>query len=225
MSSAGTRSTAALGEDGTVRARPLSPTRLVTELAEAIAARAGSPWLRVVVDGAPPARPGELADALIDELRLRSRPVQRVSAADYLRPASLRLERGREDPMAFYDDWLDLGGLTREVLDPAGPGGSGRVLPALWDAAADRARRGERVTLPPAAVVLLDGALLLGRGLGLDVTVHLAMSQPALGRRIDPSLRWTLPAYRHYAAEVEPTTVADHVVFLEHPQRPALREA
>ena len=64
-----------------------------------------------------------------------------VDAADYLRPASVRLEFGRTDPDEFLDGWLDVGGLRREVLDPAGPDGSGRVLPRLWDAAADRAYR------------------------------------------------------------------------------------
>jgi len=208
---------------GRVRVRPVTPSRLVSELAEAIAARGGAPWLRAAVDGAPPTRPGELADALVDELRLRARPVLRVSAADHLRPASLRLERGRPDAPAFYDGWLDAGALAREVLDPAGPGGSGQVLPALWDVAADRARRCERVRLPPGGVVLVDGELLLGRGLALDVTVHLALSEAALHRRIDPSLRWTLPAYARYAAEVDPVGIADHVVRLDDPRRPALQ--
>ena len=69
-------------------------------------------------------RPGPLADALVDPLRVRGHPVVRVRAADQLRPASLRLERGRTDPDSFYDDWLDADGLRREVLDPLGPGGA-----------------------------------------------------------------------------------------------------
>lgn len=42
----------------------------------------------------------------------------RISADDFLRPASLRFERGKQDPDARYTDWLDLGALRREVLDP-----------------------------------------------------------------------------------------------------------
>ena len=88
-----------------------------------------------------------------------------VDAADYLRPASLRLELGRTDPDMFLDGWLDVGGLRREVLEPADRGGSGRVLPRLWDADADRAHRDGYVDLPADGVVVLAGALLLGRGL------------------------------------------------------------
>ena len=48
------------------------------------------------------------------------------------------------------------------------PDGSGRVLPRLWDAAADRAHRDGYVELPADGVVVLAGGLLLGRGLPLD---------------------------------------------------------
>ena len=105
-----------------------------------------------------------------------------VDAADYLRPASLRLELGRTDPDMFLDGWLDVGGLRREVLEPAAPDGSGRVLPRLWDARTDRAHRDAYVALPADGVVVLAGALLLGRGLPVDLAVHLRMSRDALAR-------------------------------------------
>ncbi|HEY9522178.1 MAG TPA: uridine kinase, partial [Thermopolyspora sp.] len=146
--------------------------------------------MRVALDGAPAATPERLAEELSDALRLHGRHVLRVSAGDFLRPASLRLEFGRTDPDAFYDDWLDEGGLRREVLDPLAPGGSGRVLPALWQAATDRAFRLPYVTLLPGGVVLTDGTLLLGRGLPFDLTVHLWMSAPALARRTPEAERW-----------------------------------
>lgn len=209
-------------EDGEVRVRPISPELLVDELADRIAASQGSPWTRVAVDGAPATRPGELADALAAPLRLRGRAVVRVSAGDFLRPASLRFEHGRTDPDAFYTDWLDTGALVREVLAPLGPGGSGRVLPALWDPVADRATRAGYVTVPPGGVLLLDGALLLGRGLPLDRTVHLWLSGDALGRRTPPEHRWTLPAYARYEEEVAPTARADVVVRVNDPRHPAL---
>ncbi|HEY0807383.1 MAG TPA: uridine kinase, partial [Pseudonocardiaceae bacterium] len=154
---------------------------------------------------------------------LRGRPVQRVRAADFLRPASLRFEHGRTDPDALWSDWLDVGGLTREVLDPLGPGGSGRVLPALWDAAADRASRADYVELPPGGVLLVDGSLLLGRGLAFDLTIHLAMSAAALKRHTDAEQQWTLPAYQRYAERIAPDQQADVVVLVDHPERPAIR--
>jgi hypothetical protein len=205
-----------------MRVRPVSPEGLADEVADRIADRPGRPWLRVAIDGAPPAEPGTLADALVDRLRVRGRDVLRVSGGDFLRPASLRFEHGRTDPDAFYSDWLDVGALAREVLDPLGPHGTGRALPALWDAAADRAARAGYVALRPGGVAVLDGTLLLGRELPLDLTVYLWLSPAALARRLAPELQWTLPAYERYAAEVDPARTADIVARLDDPRHPAL---
>ncbi|MGS2617425.1 uridine kinase [Micromonospora sp. LZ34] len=207
-----------------MRVRPISPERLVTELADRIAAGDPPGRLRVAVDGAPAAGPDELAAALVDPLRALGRPVLHVRAADFLRPASVRLEHGRTNPDAYYEGWVDEAGLRREVLDPAGPGGSGRVLPSLWDARTDRASRAGYVELPPGGVVLVSGALLLGGGLPFDLTVHLELSPAALSRRTDPARRWALPAFARYAEEVAPATFADVVVRVDDPRRPALVE-
>jgi hypothetical protein len=205
-----------------MRIRPIAPPLLVEEIADRIATADPASWVRVAIDGAPPARPGDLADALAGPLRLRGREVVRVSAGDFLRPASLRLEHGRTDPDVFYDEWLDSAGLVREVLGPLRPGGSGRVLPALWDSAADRAVRAAYVMLPPGGVVLVDGALLLGRGLPFDLSVHLRLSPGALARKVTGDDRWTLPAYARYEQEAQPGRAADLVVRFDHPERPAL---
>jgi hypothetical protein len=204
--------------------RPVSPELLVEQLAELIAARADATdgWLRVVFDGADAANPGRLADALVDPLRIRGHPVVRVRAADQLRPASLRLERGRTDPDSFYDDWLDTDGLSREVLDPLEPGGSGLVRPARWDAVADRADRSPARPMPEGAVLVVSGPLLLGRWLAFDLTVHMELSPAALRRRTPAELAWTLPAYDRYADEVDPASLADVVVRLDDPRHPAV---
>jgi hypothetical protein len=207
-----------------VRVRPVSPPLLVAELADRIAGTPGDRWLRVAVDGPPPAQPDELADALVPALRERGRPVLHVTAGSFLRPASVRLERGRTDPDVFYEDWLDVGGLTREVLAPLDPDGTGRVLPSLWDPVTDRATRIGYVTLPRGGVLLLSGGLLLGAGLPLDLVVHLDLTPAALDRRTEPAQRWTLPAYRRYTDEVMPTLVADVVVRVDDPAHPAVVE-
>jgi hypothetical protein len=204
-----------------VQITPVTPARLVDEVVELVDARPGR--VRLALDGPPPTRPLALAEQVADELRTRGRMAVVVSAGDFLRPASVRLEFGREDPDEFLDGWLDAGGLRREVLDPAGPAGSGRVLPRLWDAVADRAHRDGYVELPADGVVLLAGALLLGRGLPLDLAVHLRMTNAALSRTLPDHEHWTLPAYARYAEERTPETEADLVVLADHPTRPALR--
>ncbi|MFI6920422.1 uridine kinase [Nonomuraea spiralis] len=205
-----------------MRARPISRETLVEELAERVAARPSDAWVRVSVDGAPPAEPGVLADELVAPLRLRGRPVLRVSAGDFLRPASLRLEHGRTDPDVFYEDWLDVKGLLREVLEPLEPGGSGRVLPALWDSGIDRAYRLPYEELAPGGVVLVDGTLLLGRGLPFEVSVHVWLSAGALARRTPEDERWRLPAYERYEREARPQRTADVVVRADHADRLAV---
>ncbi|MDF5759137.1 uridine kinase [Spongiactinospora sp. TRM90649] len=207
-----------------MRVRPITPTGLVNELADRIAgARPGS-WARVALDGAPPARPGDLGDALVAPLRLRGRDVVRVSASAFLRQASLRLEYGRTDPDSFHDDWFDFGALEREVLGPLAPGGSGQVLTVLRDVRSDRAARLPYVPVPPGAVLLLDGGLLLGRGLPFDLTVHLWLSPGALDRRLDDDERWTLPAYARYEHDTQPVDAADIVVKMDDLEHPALVE-
>lgn len=196
--------------------RPISPQALVDEVVERIAAETKG-WVQVVVDGAPASRPAQLADELVAPLRVRGRPVLRVSADDFLRPASLRLEYGRTDPDVFYTDWLDTAALAREVLNR-----SGKVLPALWDSASDRAYRLPYHDLPPGGVLLLDGTLLLGRGLEVDLAVHLWLSPGALERRTAEEERWRLPAYARYEREVSPATVADVAVKVDDPRHPAV---
>jgi hypothetical protein len=120
------------------------------------------------------------------------------------------------------EEWLDTAGLRREVLDPLGPDGTGRYLPTLWDADLDRATRAAYAAAPAGAVLLLDGALLLGRGLPVDHSVHVRLSMPALARRTLPEERWTVPAYARYDAEVEPERTADVVIRLDDPRHPAV---
>ncbi|WP_336209881.1 uridine kinase [Nonomuraea sp. LPB2021202275-12-8] len=205
-----------------MRTRPISMESLVDELAESISGRPRDGWVRVAVDGAPVAGGEELADRLVAPLRVRGRTVLRVSAADFLRPASLRLEFGRADPDVFYDEWLDTAALVREVLEPLEPGRSGKVLPALWDSRVDRAFRVPYETLPPGGVLLLDGTLLLGRGLPVEMSVHVWLSGAALARRTAEDERWRLPAYERYEREVRPQEVADVVVRADHPRRLAV---
>ncbi|HET6213466.1 MAG TPA: uridine kinase [Micromonosporaceae bacterium] len=205
-----------------MRIQPLSPAGLVEELAELIASRPADRWQRVAIDGPPAAAPETLAGALVDPLRVRGRAVLRVSTMDFLRPASVRLEYGRTNPDAYYESWLDESALRREVLDRLAPGGSGRILPALWDTGSDRATRSGYLTAPPGAVLLVSGAFLLGAGLPFELTVHLALSAAALHRRTPPGQAWTLPAFARYAGEVAPAGFADVVVRLDDPAHPAV---
>ena len=205
-----------------MRAQPISPDLLVTRVAGAIEGLPRERRAAVALDGAPPTRTDELAERLVEELRLRGRAAVHIATRDFLRPASLRLELGREDPDLFYTDWLDLRAIEREVLGPIGPRGNARVLPRLWDAEADRAHRAQYVELKPGGVVLLEGSFLMGAGLAFDLTVHLSMSPAALARRTAGEDAWTLPAYQRYDEEQDPVDAADIAVLCDDPRHPAL---
>lgn len=210
--------------NGGVRLTPVSWERLTEALADRVVElrpQDGGERPRVAVDGAPAARPEALAESLADALRLRGRPVLRVTARTYWRPASQRFELGRQDPDAYYDRWLDTGALWREVFDPLAPGGSGRVLPSRWNPETDRATRAAYEELPPGGVLLLEGALLQGYGFPFDLSVHLRMSHAALARRTAEEERWTLPAYERYEREAAPGETADILVHTDDPRHPA----
>jgi len=202
---------------------PVSPEALADLLTEMCLTAIGGVdrgRLRVAIDGADAAEPGRLADRLVEPLRAGGAAVARVRARDFLRPASLRWEFGRTDPDSFYDLWLDAAGLTREVLAPWAAGE--RYLPALWDATIDRAARAEYRPVPSRGVLLVDGPLLLGRGLPFDLSVHVRLSAGALRRRTPPDDAWTLPAFARYEEEVGPGAAADVVVRADDPRHPAV---
>ncbi|MFE4019745.1 uridine kinase [Streptomyces sp. NPDC059101] len=207
-----------------MRLEAITWERLTDALAgriDRLTAHDGSPWLRVAVDGAPAAAPGDFAGRLAEALRLRGRAVHEAGADGFLRPASLRLEYGREDPDAYHDEWFDRRALWRELFQPLEPGGTGRVLSDLWDPVADRATRSAYVELPPGGVLLLHGPLLLGQWFPFDLSVHLKLSPGALSRRTPQDQRWTLPAFTRYDAETRPEEAADVVVRADDPRRPA----
>lgn len=212
------------------RVEPVSETLLVERVAELVLARADEPasdreyagsTVRLLVDGHPSTQPGRLADALVAPLEAAGRPVARVGVRAFLRPRSLRLERGREDPDSLLYDWIDVGALNREVLTRVVD--RQEYLPSLRDPDTDRATRAGYRGAAPGTVVVLDGALAIGRGLDVDLTVHLALKPATLRRRTPPDEAWTVPAYERYAEEIE--GVPDLVVRVDHPDHPALVHA
>jgi hypothetical protein len=69
-------------------------------------------------------------------------------------------------------------------------------------------------------VLVVDGELLLGRGLAFEHTMHLWLSAPALARRFADA--WALPAFSRYDKEVRPLLTADTGVRVDDPDHPAM---
>lgn len=191
--------------------RPVDPASLAALLAGWLADVPGR--VRVALDGPPAAEPERLAEAVLAELAPLGRAGAHVRAAHFWRDASLRLEYGRQD-LDSYRVWLDADALTREVLRPVVD--DGRYLPSLRDPDSNRSTREPARTLPPDGVLIVSGPLLLGRGLPLDRSVHLALSPAALGRRTPPEQAWTLPAFARSPS-------ADVTVKVDDPRHPAVQ--
>ncbi|WP_378731850.1 hypothetical protein [Nocardia brasiliensis] len=194
---------------------PISQDALVERVVERVLAL---PGYRVVgVDGADAARPIDLARRVATALRGTGRPAEVVSLHDYVRPASLRVEFGR-DEISYRTAWFDYDALRREVIDALHD--EGRWLPALWDEATDRSARAAIRTAAADTVLLVAGPMLLDRALRFDLTVRLDLSEPALRRTTPPEAHWTIPALlRHHETATTPTFFARW----DHPERPALR--
>ncbi|NDK92029.1 hypothetical protein GYA93_21005 [Gordonia desulfuricans] len=195
--------------------QPSTPDGLVDACLTRIRAIAGVGV--VIVDGPSPTRPGEFADAIARRLRAEGRAAGVVHADDYLRPASLRFEYGRTDPLTFRDGFVDHAGIDREVIDA--PRRHGRWLPRLWDAQRDRSFRDSPQTATADQIVLVGGPMLLGRGHDAEVTIALRMSAAALRRRLPDDEHWTIDPLLDHAAAAGP---ADIEVRYDHPARPAI---
>ncbi|WP_277207311.1 uridine kinase [Isoptericola croceus] len=203
-----------------MRAEPVTFDGVVARVVGLVLAQPAGRPVRLVVDGHPSTGPAELADALVAPLRVTGRPVARVRVLDFLRARSLRLERGRRDPDALLDEWIDVDGLNREVLRAVVE--QGRYLPTLRDPGSGRSTRAGYEPAPPGTVVVLDGSLTIGVGLDVDLVVHLALQPATETRRTPLDDAWTLAAYSRYRHEVAPERRADVVVRFDHPGRPAL---
>lgn len=197
-----------------------SPTTL-DDVADAVVDRLRATAGRrvVIVDGADAARPIDLAARITDRLRTEGRAADVVDLHGWVRPASLRLEHGRTDELSYRTAWFDHDGLAREVIGALRD--HGRWLPAIWDPATDRSARLRVVPAAADQVLVLAGPMLLGRGLGADLTVALTLSSSALRRLTPADEQWTVVALTTWTADHDETP--DVEVKVDHPDRPALR--
>lgn len=177
----------------------------------------------MLLDGPRSAQSGALAAAMAPLLRVGGRSVLTIAADDFWRDASVRLEHGRQDEESYYGGWADLAALRREVLEPLGPGGSRQVLPSLRDPATNRATRAPAVSCADATALIVHGDLLLGAGLPAELEIHLLQSSAARARHIPADWAWILPVYERYDEDVCPAQLADVVVRMDDPARPAAR--
>lgn len=114
----------------------------------------------VAVDGVDGAGKSTFADELGEVLRGRGRQVVRASVDGFHAPRAVRYRRGRYSPDGFWLDAFDLVRLRSDLLEPFGPGGSGRYRTASHDLATDEPLDLPWQQAPAGAVLVLDGLFL-----------------------------------------------------------------
>jgi hypothetical protein len=206
---------------GPVRFVPLTPARLAADLAKWVG-DLGPARPRIGFDGPIEVGTAGLADAVAAELPASGRSAVRVSTSWWWRPASLRLEFGRTDVDMLLGGWVDDAALRRELLDPFGPGGTGRILRRLRDPVTDRSIREDRIPVGGQDVLLIDGPFLRTGGLPLDAVVHIQVSTNTLARSLPADRQWWSAAFDRYLTEDQPVEQAAAIVAYDHPAAPAI---
>lgn len=115
---------------------------------------------RVGIDGVDGAGKTTFADELRDRLASSGRPLIRAGVDWFHHPKPIRYRLGRYSPEGFYRDSYDYATLRRLLLDPLGPGGSGRFRRAIFDVDADVAVDAPEERAAPGSILLLDGIFL-----------------------------------------------------------------
>ncbi len=116
--------------------------------------------LRVAIDGVDGAGKTMFGDELRDRLVPSGRPVIRATVDGFHNPKPIRYRRGRGSPEGFYRDSYDYATLRRVLLDPLGPGGTGRFRRAVFDVDADVPVEAPEEQALPGSILLLDGIFL-----------------------------------------------------------------
>ena len=140
----------------------MTPARraMLDRVAAAVLAFPAGRTVRVGIDGVDGAGKTTFADELRDRLASSGRPLIRAGVDWFHHPKPVRYRRGRYSPEGPYRDSYDYAALRRLLLDPLGPGGTGRFRRAIFDVDADHAVDAPEERAAPGSILLFDGLFL-----------------------------------------------------------------
>ncbi len=211
--------------------------QLITAMAERILALPGRDRRRIAIDGVDGVGKSCFARELAGILTALGGVVITASADDFLHPRSIRYRLGRDSPLGYFQDSVDVRMLQRDLLIPLGPGGSGRYRIRAFDHHHDCALPPDFLQAPEGTILVLDGLFLHRPSLAgtWDLSVFLAarfastFQRMALrdGRSPDPDA----PSNRRYRQgqelylALEPERQASVVIDHDDPEHPRLISA
>jgi uridine kinase len=129
-------------------------------VAAAVGALESPGTVRVAIDGVDGAGKTTFADELAAALAPSGRPVIRAGVDGFHHPRVVRYRLGRDSPEGFFRDSYDYAALKATLLDPLGPGGSGRFRRAVFAVDLDRAADAPEERAATGSVLLFDGIFL-----------------------------------------------------------------
>jgi uridine kinase len=134
--------------------------RVLSRIADHLAAQRPGHPLRVAVDGITAAGKTTLAGELAAALNERGRPAAHLSMDGFHHPRAIRHRQGRDSADGYYADAYDFESFSRLVLEPLGPGGDRKYRRRIIDLASDT-----RIDEPPVEagedlVLVVDGSFL-----------------------------------------------------------------
>ena len=169
----------------------MTPARaaVLRRVADAVLALPATGVARVGIDGVDGAGKTTLADELRDVLAASGRPIVRASVDGFHNPKLVRYRLGKTSPEGFFRESYDYETLRRVLLDPLGPGGSGRFRRAVFDVDRDRPVDDPEEQAAPGAILLFDGLFLHRPELRRtwDFSVFLRVDWERNHRLADPS--------------------------------------
>jgi uridine kinase len=134
--------------------------RILTMVAKAVCRLPADRVVRVGVDGVDGAGKTCFADELAGRIHARGRATIRASVDGFHNPRAIRYRKGRGSPDGFFEDSYDYARLRAVLLDPLGPGGSGRYRVAAFDHRADAPVHAPEHHVPPGSILVFDGIFL-----------------------------------------------------------------
>jgi uridine kinase len=215
-------------------------TLLLKQITDHIASIARPHPVRVAIDGIDASGKTIFADALVQPLETRGRPVIRASLDGFHHPRSVRYRRGVDSPAGYYFDSFDYPALKTNLLEPLGPGGNLRVRTRVFDFRTDSRITAPTIYATPDAILLFDGVFLLrpefdgywDLSIFLDVDFDVAQERATerdrtlFGSSDEVKERYRkryVPGQRLYLQTCRPLERADLVIDNNDPMNPVIK--
>lgn len=204
-------------------------TAVVTEVADRVLAR-GAHRLRVGVDGLTAAGKTTFGDELARAVEARGRPALRAGLDDFKKPWRDRHLYDRLSGRGYYRNAYDYDAVSRLLLRPAGPDGSGVCVLRSIDPATQVDHSAEVTVATPDAVLIVDGVFAFRPQLDhfWDFRIWLHVDEDTSVRRgvarDGTAYSDRYPASeRLYLAEVDPVRRVDLIIDNTAFDRPVIR--